>query len=263
MILPDPEHMIKLVRNTFGEKQLLLNNNEQINYNFIKELLVLQNNKGFHLANKLRKNHVFFFHQKMKVKLATQLLSRSVANALSFCQNNLKRDTFQNCNATIECIQIFNNAFDILNSRKYNDYGLKSALCNKNYDEVKNNIELICTYIKGLKFPNDQLVIESPRKTGFLGFLICFESLKKLNERLLLTDKLQFLCFYKFSQDHLELMFGSIRAHGGLNNNPTARQFRAADKKLIVNAEIKNCALGNCTFLDHITILNCSSLKNI
>lgn len=38
-------------------------------------------------------------------------------------------------------IQIFINAFDILNFRKYNDYGLKSALCNRNYEEVKNCID--------------------------------------------------------------------------------------------------------------------------
>lgn len=263
VILPDPAHMIKLVRNTFGEKQLLLNsNNEQINFKFIKELLTLQENEGFHLGNKLKKNHVFFFRQKMKVKLATQLLSKSVADTLSFCQNTLKLEAFQNCNATIEFIQIFNNAFDILNSRKYNDYGFKSALCDRNFEEIKNCIDEISTYIKGLKFPNGQLVIESPRKTGFLGFLICFESLKTLYETLLKSKKLKFLCFYKFSQDHLELLFGSIRSHGGLNNNPTARQFRATYKKLIMHAEIKNSALGNCIPLDNISILNCSSIKN-
>jgi len=60
VILPDPAHMIKLVRNTFGEKQLLLNsNNEQINFKFIKELLTLHENEGFHLGNKLKK--IMFF----------------------------------------------------------------------------------------------------------------------------------------------------------------------------------------------------------
>lgn len=226
VILPDPAHMIKLVRNTFGEKQFILNSkNELINFNFIKELLILQENEGFHLANKIRKDHVFFFRQKMKVKLATQLLSRSVANALDCCQNKLKLDAFQDCNATIEFITIFNEAFDILNSRKYNDYGSKSALCNKNSEEIKKSIYKICTYIKGLKFLDGQLVLESPRKTGFLGFLICFESLNTLNNIFLKSKKLKYLCFYQFSQDHLELMFGAIRSHGGLNNNPTAKQF--------------------------------------
>lgn len=45
--------MIKLVMNTFGEMHVILNNNnEEINFKFIKELLVLQENEGFHVANK-------------------------------------------------------------------------------------------------------------------------------------------------------------------------------------------------------------------
>lgn len=71
------------------------------------------------------------------MKLATQL-SKSVADALSFYKNNLNLGNFQDCEATIEFITIFNEAFDILNSRKHNDCGLKSALCNKNYEVIKN-----------------------------------------------------------------------------------------------------------------------------
>lgn len=192
VILPDPSHMIKLVRNTFGEKQIIVNSkNQQINFNFIKKLLILQENEGFHLANKLKKNHVFFFRQKMKVKLATQLLSKSVADALAFCQNTLKLDEFKDGHATIEFISIFNEAFDILNSRKYNDYGTKSALCIRNYCEMQNSILKICTYIKGLKFPNGQLLLGSPRNTGFLGFLICFKLLNTLFNTHLKTEKLK------------------------------------------------------------------------
>lgn len=53
----------------------------------------------------------------MKVKLATQLLSRSVADSLEFCMTILKLKDFENCRATINFINIFNDAFDILNSR--------------------------------------------------------------------------------------------------------------------------------------------------
>ncbi|KAF9411114.1 hypothetical protein HW555_009976 [Spodoptera exigua] len=37
---------------------------------------------------------------------------------------------------------------------------------------------------------------------------------------------------YKISQDHLEMLFGNIRSHGGANNHPTARQFKAAYKNI-------------------------------
>lgn len=67
---------------------------------------------------------------------------------------------------------------------------------------------------------------------------------------------------YKFNQDHLELFFGSIRGHSGHNNNPIARQFCAAYKKLLIYSEMKEGSLGNCILLDQIQILNYSSVKN-
>ncbi|KAL0967065.1 hypothetical protein UPYG_G00304160 [Umbra pygmaea] len=35
------------------------------------------------------------------------------------------------------------------------------------------------------------------------------------------------VCTYRFSQDHLELFFNSIRASGGWNNNPTVAHFQS------------------------------------
>jgi len=44
----------------------------------------------------------------MKIKLAIQLLSQSVAIALDFCKNNLNLEDFQNAGATIKFSNIFN-----------------------------------------------------------------------------------------------------------------------------------------------------------
>lgn len=92
-----------------------------------------------------------------------------------------------------------------------------------------------------------------------MGFLGCAAALKLLHKELILEKELIYLPFYKLSQDHIELFFGNIRAHGGANNNPTARQFAAAYKKLLVHVEIKKSEKGNCTALEQVAILNCSS----
>lgn len=63
----------------------------------------------------------------------------------------------------------------------------------------------------------------------------------------------------KLSQDHLELFFGSIRAKGGFNNNPTARQFQAAYKRLLVHTQITGPETGNVGIRDNLTILSCGS----
>jgi hypothetical protein len=64
---------------------------------------------------------------------------------------------------------------------------------------------------------------------------------------------------YKLSQDHVEFFFQAVRSKGGCNNNPTARQFKAAYKKLIVHAEIRGTSKGNCIRLDNVSILMVSS----
>lgn len=75
------------------------------------------------------------------------------------------------------------------------------------------------------------------------------------------NPSLMFLPVYKCSQDHLELVFGSIRSHGGYNNNPTCRQFIAAYKKLLIHSKIRENGLENCIPLNQINILNCSNLN--
>jgi hypothetical protein len=56
------------------------------------------------------------------------------------------------------------------------------------------------------------------------------------------------------SQDHLELFFSAIRSALGYNNNPTAKQFSAAYKQLLIRHEIKGVG-GNCLPLDSTSIL--------
>lgn len=88
----------------------------------------MQEQEGCHLANKLRKQHLFYFKQKIKVKRVTQLLSQSVADTLTFCKNNLKFEEFRHVDATITFISMINISFDILNSRSINCIGYKKAL---------------------------------------------------------------------------------------------------------------------------------------
>lgn len=54
-VIFDPAHIIKHVRNTFGEKKILIDHNGGvINFNLIEKLLFLQENEKWHLGNKLK-----------------------------------------------------------------------------------------------------------------------------------------------------------------------------------------------------------------
>ncbi len=114
--------------------------------------------------------------------------------------------------------------------------------------------------MSNLTLTSGQRVCESNRKTGVVGFmcgLICF---CHLFDTLVGNDKpLKYLLGYKFSQDHLELFFCAVRGRGGWNNNPTARQFKAAFKRLLIYHEVKAAASGNCIPQQATDLLTISS----
>lgn len=91
---------------------------------------------------------------------------------------------------------------------------------------------------------------------------MCITSLKKMYSTYVTSDSplLKYILTYKLSQDHIEIFFSIIRSKGGFNNNPSARQFEAIYKKLLVHIEVKYFNTGNAIALDNTSILSCSSV---
>lgn len=87
--------MLKLVRNTFSDIGSLAYEDSFIDFRFIEELHELQTTEVLHFGNKLRSAHVYYSKQKMKVKLASQLFSKSVADAIEYCRVKLKLTQFE------------------------------------------------------------------------------------------------------------------------------------------------------------------------
>lgn len=139
-VLYDPCHMIKLIRNAFGEKKKFVDDEgKTISWQYIEELHKLQESEELHFANRLRGKHVHYENNKMKVHLATQLFSKSVADALEFC-NKLGLPQFEGSEATIRFIRNVNDSFDVLNSRSLNCNEFKRAIDEETIEVVFNII---------------------------------------------------------------------------------------------------------------------------
>ncbi|GBM65788.1 DNA transposase THAP9 [Araneus ventricosus] len=222
----------------------------------------LQESEGVHLVNKFRGRHIKFSKQKMKIKLAAQLFSSSVADAIDYCHNKLKLQDFIGSEATVEFLRLINTLFDVLNSRSIRQHGYKKAVSKQNADLYLKFMHKAKAYILSLKESRSGLpILELRRKTGFLGFLICIKSFEAIVAKMISSERPDPIYFplYKVSQDHVELLFSAVQFHGGSNVNPTARQFRSAYRKLLVNAEIKGTAFRNCIPLTDVKILTVSS----
>ena len=248
--------MAKLVRNSWSSGRRLKNcKGEEIDWLFIEELVKIQETEGLRLGTKVKRAHLQWREQPMKVYLAVQVLSKSTADALEYLDKVLKLEQFSGSGATVEFIRIFNPLFDILNSRSPVGKGTKAAMSVNNEDDWKPFFDFAYGYILGLVDLEGRKIVNSRRKTGFVGFLMAIKSISCLFTDLVQSGKMNYLLNYRFSQDHIELMFGAVRAMGGHNNNPTPQGFTAAYKRLLLHSSVTG-GKGNCVPRDPTKILN-------
>lgn len=244
----DPPHMLKLSRNVFAETELT-SDNGPIQFKYVKELHKIQEEEGLRLANKLCGAHVNFFNKKMSVKLAAQVLSSSVADAIDFMRQS-GNSLFAGSEATVEYIRILDRIFDLMNCKDPFGKGFKSALRLENKDVWMNVLKETKAYLLTLKV-NGKNILEHRRKTPVLGFIVNITSFENLAMDLLQSDEFKYFLTYKCSQDHLEMYFSCVRARGGANDNPSAMQFRYIVRKLLYKNSIKPSINANCTTDDY------------
>jgi len=104
----------------------------------------------------------------MKVRLAAQTLSKSIADAMQFC-NTLKLSQFKGCEATIYFIHLINDLFDIFNSRNMKQYDYKASINSNNRDIIYAKLNECFKYICDLKKNRHAklLYINSTKKLDF------------------------------------------------------------------------------------------------
>ncbi len=150
-VVIDPSHIVKLVRNCIGDLKLIYTSDgQQIHWRYIENLHDLQKEEGLHLSTRLRTEHVYYHMKKMKVYLATQVLSKSVADAIEFCDKVLKNEKFHDSSATSKFLRIMDRAFDLLNSKLPFNHRGKIPLSAANQDLWKQEFEDTKSYIMSL-----------------------------------------------------------------------------------------------------------------
>lgn len=181
-ILPDPCHMMKNIRNSFGSTvtrnktgELLYTSpfrdseGRKISWKFIEGIVNVQVSNGLRGGKcKMNKRHIQY-KDKMNVRLAVQTPSNSAASLLRYLVKK-KETEFSDAEATACFCSIFNDAFDVLNCRKYknfeNEYG--RPICDKYLNKLRTRASEIIGYILTLKDHKGQLIINGGKNVGLL-----------------------------------------------------------------------------------------------
>lgn len=262
----DACHNEKNVRNVIaGKKTIYDSKNRKIEWKYFEALEECSREEGFILVNKLCRKHMEWQRRKMKVDIAVQTLSNSVADSMEYLKN-LGHPKFRESEATVDFTRYFNNLFDIFNSREASAKShFKRVLCEKNKDEIFAYLDQVDEYIRGLKLRLEsgriRPIIKTRSKTAFRGYLINIRSLKYLYEEFVETTHImpEIRTFW-LSQDFVELFFCKIRSLHGFNDNPTVVQFISAYRKLLCNTNILASKKAN---VSELIVMNLTSFSNI
>lgn len=234
----DTPHLIKLIRNNLCKhdfyikycigKKLISN---RIRWLHIVNFFNKDRRLSIRMAPKLTFGHIYLRDfSKMKVKLATQVLSYSVyAGMMAMIKLGiLKKDAA----ATANFVKCVDDMFDLVNISKFSED--RPSRCAKN---MFNNLDRFDNHLKMLNF----LQIPSfPHTPEFVeGLKISLRGIKMLCEDLM-SEGYTHVYTRQLQQDCLENFFAGIRMKGGFCRNPTARQFRTNFKYLFMAKLLKN-----------------------
>ena len=215
---------------------------------------VFYSNQEFalHTLPKLSLDHIVLTpYSKMKVKLATQVLSRTVAITLEERGDEEVLGTSQFC-------RMMNDFFDCTNVKSLTEHDRKRNHFNKPYSSQDDERfswlkDVFLQYLESWR--QSTMTREGNYSSDDKGKI--FLSLQTYNGlkisiyshieaiQFLLAEGFQYVLSERFMQDVLEDYFGHQRAKGGRSDNPTAQQFGYNDLTIAAQRDIAPVLRGN------------------
>lgn len=245
--LYDVPHLIKSVRNNLLDKPYLKTPDGKARWAHIKRIFNEDEKSGLlRRCPRLTESHVMPNNfEKMKVRFATQILSKTVAAALKdLTSQNIIDDENK---ATYNFVLNMNNVFDILNIKKYGN-GLKPG------GSLNLILKHLQKYISFVSENNSQKILcfygLCQTIEAVLGLINDFSEDPEFSEQQILTSRL--------NQDPLENFFSQVRSRGGCGTNPSVSQLNSTIAKIVsmrilsFDFETKNCETDNDLMLEYI-----------
>ena len=254
----DSPHLMKTARNCLYNSgsgtcsRYMWNDGRYLLFRHIADLFYQDQAADLHVLPKLTLEHIVLnSYSKMKVKLATQILSRSVAIALEETGNDEVMGTAEFC-------RMMNDYFDCTNVRSRTEHTRKRNDLIKPYTSVEDTrfqwlLDVFLQYLEMWKkstLERDGKYSIDARGKMFLslqtyeGLVISVHSHVEAI-KFLLTNGFEYVLSERFMQDVLEDYFGHQRAKGRRADNPNAMEFGYNDLAIAVQRDIAPVVRGN------------------
>lgn len=210
-IILDACHMFKVARNALGHlKSFYDKNNGEIKWLFIENLCHFHEFEGFNIGNKFSAQHLQFEKHKMNVRLAAQILSSSVDDAIEFLDVSMKLPQFQKAKLLLTLHEVLIQHLIYWILRNPTGKGYKQPLREQSRDTweaILRSTARSLLSLMTLKNGESQLLSTYSRKTFLVGFSITIKSIIEMSNEMfsLPANPFKYIFTYQLSQDHIEL----------------------------------------------------------
>lgn len=244
-MLSDAPHLFKCIRNRLHSKKVFHINGKFVQWSCYDALYVADTKHAGdeRVCLKLTYNHINPSNMlKMRVKLATQIFSESVAKGLQFYAKR-GAPRLYDVGPTVQFTLLMNNLFDALN-RRVPVEGVRRG--GNDFQVIKDAMQWLDTWeeerVSG-KIHKDFFSTPSTAE----GLRVTLKSVVELSNYLLTECGFDYVLTAKMNQDRLECFFGTIRQAGGQNEPPTLPTFLQLYRMLSIYTLLKPPKFGNCT----------------
>lgn len=232
-VFSDVPHLFKLMRNHFLDEGLRLPSGKIVDKSIIERLLALDKNE-MKLCPKLSQIHLSVKgRERQRVYLAMQLFSNTTAKAIKYLMPNEEE--------AANFFQLANDAFDILNARRYNDKNVLSCGYGIHKDAQERILRELYTCVEKMRVGNTNHLL--PFQKGFMtsirSLFGLFSDLQPLQMKYILTARL--------NQDALENFFSQLRGIGHFHLHPSPIEVKHRLRLLLLGHNADDIPLSNET----------------
>ncbi|CAK1597698.1 unnamed protein product [Parnassius mnemosyne] len=264
----DTPHLLKCFRNLFMKYDIQCRTNISsgtevgtgvAKWSHIKEFFDVDKNPNFVFAPALTKEHLNPNpKQKMRVKLAAQVLSHTVAAGIyvKIANGALTAEAA----VTANVVSNMDKLFDCLNS---DTADLRRGKIHATNMTLKSP-HMSCFSDMKLFFQTMKFVGCSRQPPSLDGWIWTINGVERLFTNMSKAHNIKSLVTRRLQQDPIENLFGCIRGNCGSNTNPTTGQFAAGLKTSILSSLAHIGTIGsNCERDNNVIINNLSKLLSL
>ena len=251
--LYDPPHLLKNVRNNLKKKSFYVEG-KQITWSHIRDFFFKDATQSGPLryAPCLTEKHINLPpFASLRVCLAVQVFSHSVAVGIAAMveSGELPPEAIE----TAKFLEQFDKLFNCFNSSTVKSHSqMKHAWGRKTGHEV---------FLQECYAWLDKLVYDGKKLPCIDGWKMTIKASLSLWKDLKESNQIKFLLTGRLNQDSLENLFGQIRGKGRFQQNPNAKDFRAAYRQVMVEALLAKSAMTNCKDDIDVFLLRLSNIN--